>query len=99
MDDAGVIRAHGDGVTLTLHILPRAGRDEVAGLAGGALRVRLKAPPLDGRANEALLTFLADRLGVPRSALSIVAGAGSRRKVVYVAGVTVEAASARLLAP
>ena len=97
MDTTEAIRTHGDGVSLTLTIMPRAGRDEIAGLAGGSLRVRLKAAPVEGRANEALLAFLAKKLGIPRSALSIVAGASSKHKVVHAVGMTVEAATARLL--
>ena len=60
---------------------------EIAGLAGGELRVRLAAPPADGRANRELCRFLAETLGVSRGAVTIVAGAGARHKVVQVAGV------------
>jgi uncharacterized protein (TIGR00251 family) len=84
------------GVRLTLHVQPRAARTEIAGLHGDALKVRLAAPPVDGAANEALIRFLADRLGVPRSALALVGGATSRRKVVEVTGISAEAAAARL---
>lgn len=84
------------GVRLTLHIQPRASRTEFAGLHGDALKVRLAAPPVDGAANDALLRFLAERLGVPRSALALVGGATSRRKVVEVTGLSAESAAARL---
>ena len=97
MESSGAIRGHGDGVSLSLTITPRAGRDEVAGLSGGSLRVRIKASPVEGKANEALLAFLAKQLGVPRSALSIVAGVSSKRKIVHASGVSVETATARLL--
>lgn len=84
------------GVRLTLHVQPRASRTEVAGRHGDALKVRLAAPPVDGAANDALLRFLADTLGVPRSGVTLVGGTSSRRKVVLVAGVTVEKAEERL---
>lgn len=75
---------------------PRASRDEIAGVAGGVIRVRLTAPPVDGAANEALLRFLAARLGVPRSALAFVSGHTGRTKVVAVGGVSVEEVGRRL---
>ena len=75
---------------------PRASRTELAGPHGGALRVRLTAPPVDGAANEALIRLLAQRLGVPRSAVRLDAGAAGRSKVVTVEGIGVEAAARRL---
>jgi uncharacterized protein (TIGR00251 family) len=99
MEAAKAIRAAANGVSLTLTIAPRSGRDEIVGLAGDALKIRLKAPPVEGRANEALLDFLAKRLALPRSALAISAGATGRRKVVQVSGLTAEAVTQRLLAP
>ncbi len=96
MEITDAIRPHGDGVTLTLLITPRSGRDEIVA-AGDALRVRIRAAPVDGRANDALLTFLAKRLGLPRSALTLMSGAASRRKIVHASGVTVEQAQERLL--
>ncbi len=77
-----------DGVRLRLRVQPRASRNEVVGLSGDQIRVRIAAPPVDGAANDTLVRFLADRLGVPRSALVMTAGAGSRSKVVLVEGVT-----------
>jgi uncharacterized protein (TIGR00251 family) len=66
----------------------RAARTEIAGLYASALKVRLRAPPVDGAANEALVEFLAGKLGVARRAVSIVAGHSSRAKTVQVDGVT-----------
>jgi uncharacterized protein (TIGR00251 family) len=77
-------------------VQPRASRDEIAGLAGGAIRVRLTAPPVEGAANEALLRFLAARLCVPRSALTLVSGHTGRAKVVAVGGVSAEEVGRRL---
>jgi uncharacterized protein (TIGR00251 family) len=84
------------GIRLSVHVQPRASRTELAGLHGDALKIRLAAPPVDGAANEALLRFVADTLGVPRSAATLVSGATARRKVVEVVGVRLETA-ARLL--
>ena len=66
---------------------PRASRDETAGERAGALVVRLKAPPVDGAANAALLRFLARRLGVPLASVEILRGQTGRQKLVRVRGV------------
>lgn len=70
--------------TLTLHIQPGAKKTEVAGEHGDALKIRLAAPPVDGKANAALIAFVADRLGVAKSAVSLKSGQTSRRKVLEV---------------
>ncbi len=89
--------ADGDGVTLRLHVQPGARKTEVAGEHGDALKIRLAAPPVDGKANTALLEFVAERLGVAKSAVTLKSGQTSRRKVVEVSGADME--SARLLLP
>ena len=71
-----------------VHVQPRASHDEIVGLHGAALKVRLQAPPVEGAANEALASLLADRLGVPRRAVRVVAGATSRSKTVQIEGST-----------
>lgn len=91
-------RAADGSVTLTLHVQPGAKRSELAGLHGEALKVRLAAPPVDGKANAALLAFLAEYLGVAKSAVSLLSGETSRHKVVRIQGVD-EAALARLAQP
>lgn len=91
------LRAGADGVGLTLHVQPGAARTAVAGEHGDALKIRLAAPPIDGRANDCLMAFLAERLGVPRSALALRSGQTSRRKVVVVAGIEAGTVSSRLL--
>jgi uncharacterized protein len=85
------------GVSLALTITPRAGRDEVVGVAGDAIKIRLKAPPVEGRANEELLDFLAKRLAVPRAALAIISGASGRHKIVQVVGISADLVAQRLL--
>lgn len=74
-------------VTLTLHIQPGARKTELAGLHGDALKIRLAAPPVDGKANAALIDFIADRLEIARSAVRLKSGQSSRRKVLEVSGV------------
>ncbi len=81
-------RVAGDGrITLTLHIQPGARKTEFAGLHGDALKIRLAAPPVDGKANEALLKFIADTLGMAKTAVSLKSGSTSRRKVLELKGV------------
>jgi len=73
-------------ITLTLHIQPGAKKSEFAGLHGDALKIRLAAPPVDGKANEALIRFIADALGLAKSAVHLKSGHTSRRKVLEILG-------------
>ena len=75
-------------VTFLVRVQPRASRDEVAGEMGGALKVRLRAPALEDRANEALVEFLSGLLKTPRSAVRIQSGERSRTKRIEIRGVT-----------
>ena len=74
-------------ITFAVRVVPRASRSEVAGEHGGALRVRVAAPPVEGAANEELTRTLARALRVPARAVEIVAGHHSKSKRVRVAGV------------
>lgn len=74
-----------DGACLHVVVVPNAARSGVAGVHGDALRIRVAAVPVDGRANDALLDVLAQALGVPRRDLRLDTGHGSRRKRVVVA--------------
>ena len=74
-----------DGARLRVRVQPRSRQDEVLGWRDGVLRVRVSAPPTEGRANEAVADLLARAFGVPRSAVSLVGGASSRDKVFRVA--------------
>lgn len=78
------------GVVLSVHASPRSVKSQVQGLHGNAVKVKLQAPPVDGKANGALVEFLAGVLGVPRRHVSLVSGATSRCKQVAIAGVSVE---------
>jgi uncharacterized protein (TIGR00251 family) len=75
-------------ITFPVRVSPRASRNAIEGVSEGALRVRLAAPPLEGRANDALCRFLAECLNIPRSTVRIVAGERSRRKRVEVRGIS-----------
>ena len=84
------------GVTLAVRVTPRARKNEIVGVAGEAIKVKLAAPPVEGAANAALCAFLAEKLGVRKSAVTLVAGQASRQKVVRVEGVTTNEVLARL---
>ena len=77
-------RESGDSVELSLHVQPGAKRTEVAGLHGTALKLRLAAPPVEGKANAALLRFLADAFDVPLRSVTLVRGETSREKLVRI---------------
>jgi uncharacterized protein len=93
---AGPITPTQNGVRLHLRVQPRASRDEVAGVVGDVIRVRLTAPPVDGAANEALLRFLAGCLELTRSSVTLVSGHASRNKVAEVGGLSREEVARRL---
>jgi uncharacterized protein (TIGR00251 family) len=69
-----------------VHLTPRSAQDEMLGFEGKVLRARVTAPPVEGRANEALLRLLSDALGVPKSSLRIVRGQRSREKLLAIEG-------------
>ena len=74
-------------VIFSVRVSPRASKDEIAGEMGGALKVRLRAPALEDRANEALVEFLAELLKTPRTAVRILSGERSRTKRLEIRGV------------
>ena len=77
---------HGDGtaVVLTLHIQPGARKTEICGLHGEALKIRLAAPPVDGKANASLIEFLAEKLDITKSRIELLSGTSARSKRVRV---------------
>lgn len=83
-------RREGDIITLVLHVQPGAKHSVVAGLHGEALKIRLAAPPIEGRANEALLRFIAECFNVPLRNVELKQGGQSRHKRVEVHGSAVE---------
>ncbi|MGE5161586.1 MAG: DUF167 domain-containing protein [Betaproteobacteria bacterium] len=80
------IEARGDGIVITLHVQPGARRTAVVGPHGERLKIAVSSPPADGRANAALLEFLAERLAIPKSCLRLLSGASSREKRVAIEG-------------
>ena len=86
-----------NGVTFAVRVVPRASRNEIAGVHGDALKVRLTAPPVEGRANKALIAFLAKLLSVRKSQVEIVAGGTSRRKMIRVIDLSAQEVEERLL--
>ena len=88
--------AENGAVTLRLHIQPGAKKTEVAGPHGAALKIRLAAPPVDGKANACLISYLADQLGVGKAAISILSGDTSRAKRVRIMGAEAAAVRKRL---
>lgn len=83
-------RVDGPSATVSVRVVPRSSKEGVAGFEGGVLRIRLNAPPVEGKANEALVRFLSKALGVPKSRIALVAGEKGRNKVVRVDGITRE---------
>ena len=91
------IREKDGFVTFTVRVQPRASRTEMAGEYDGSLKLRLAAPPVDGKANEACRRFLAGLLDVPLNAVEIVSGESSRDKRIRIRGVTAEQVRSSLL--
>ena len=85
------------GVEVSVFCQPKAARSALIGMHGGALKAKVKAPPVEGRANRALLDLLAGALGVPRGRLTLVSGEQSRNKRIRVDGVDAESALAAIL--
>jgi uncharacterized protein len=91
-----MIAAVRDGVVISVRVIPRAGRSEIAGVREGALLVRLNAPPVDGAANAELIEVLAEALAVPKRDVSIASGMTSKQKRVRISGISVDRAASRL---
>ena len=88
--------ADGLSATVSVRVVPRASKEGVAGEEGGVVRIRLNAPPVEGKANDALVRFLAKAVGVPKSRITLVTGEKGRNKIVRIAGITREALMAAL---
>ncbi|HUK88106.1 MAG TPA: DUF167 domain-containing protein [Terriglobales bacterium] len=92
------IRDTAAGASFAVKVHPRARKNAVTGEVGEALKISLTAPPAEGRANQALIEFLAELLQLPRASVTIAAGHSSRNKVVRVRGLTAAQAEERLRA-
>jgi hypothetical protein len=86
-----------DGTVVALHIQPRASRNEIVGLQGGALKVRLTSPPVEGAANKLCCEFIAKLCGVAKSKVSIRSGERSRQKRLLISDLRPEAVQAALV--
>jgi uncharacterized protein (TIGR00251 family) len=87
------------GVTLKVHLQPRAHRDKIVGLHGDALKVQITAAPVEGQANDACVAFFARALKIPKAKVAIVSGLGSRDKRVRLSGITRAAVEALVPKP
>ena len=90
------IRDTSQGATFAVRVQSRARKDAIVGKIGDALKIALTAPPVEGRANQACIDFLAEFLKVPRSSITIAAGETSRNKVIRIAGLSAEQLRRRL---
>jgi len=90
------IRDTPQGATFAVRVQPRARKSAIVGELGDALKIALTAPPVEGRANEACIEFLAEFLKVPRSSITIAAGETSRNKIIRIAGMSAEELRRRL---
>jgi uncharacterized protein len=90
------IRDTDKGATFAVRVQPRASRNAIAGEMGDALKLALTAPPVEGKANEACVEFLANFLKVPRSSVTIASGESNRNKVIRVAGLSASDVEQRL---
>jgi uncharacterized protein (TIGR00251 family) len=75
-----------DGCTVSVRVHPGAKKDAVTGIHGNAVKIALSAPPVDGRANDTLIAFVAEQLRLPRSRVSLISGASNRSKVLRITG-------------
>ena len=85
-----------NGATFAVKIHPRGRKNAITGELGDALKLSLTAPPVEGRANQACIEFLANLLNLPRSSVTIASGQNSRRKVIRVSGVSADVVRKRL---
>jgi uncharacterized protein len=84
------------GCVVQVRIIPRASKTQIQGVLGGALKIRLQAPPVDGKANAALTRFLSEILEWPARKISLLSGETGRNKRIFLSGMSVAAACARL---
>jgi uncharacterized protein (TIGR00251 family) len=91
------VRENTKGITLAVKVQPRAQKNAVTGVVGEALKLGLTAPPVEGRANEAVVEFVAKLFRIPRSSVTIASGLSSRNKVIRLTGVSRPAVEQRLM--
>ncbi len=91
-----LLRAHNGGVSLALNVQPRASKNRFMGLHGEAVKLAVTAAPTDGKANKAVIAFLASFFKISKSAITIKNGRQSRKKRILLAGITLDEAKKRL---
>ena len=92
------VRETSQGVTFTVKVHPRARKNALTGVVGDTLKLALTAPPVEGRANQAVIEFFADFFEIPRSSVTIASGASNRNKVVRITGLGKAVVEQRLMA-
>jgi hypothetical protein len=92
-----MLRSVPGGCTLSVRVHPGAKRNAITGAVGDALKIAIAAAPSEGRANAALIVFLAKRLDIPRASIEVISGSASRTKMLRITGITAAEAEARLL--
>lgn len=95
--ETAFLSATADGVRLQVYVQPRASRSEIAGMRAGRVKIRIKAAPTDGKANNELRRFLGKTLQIPKSSVHVLKGPTSRQKVLLIRGVTATAVKQHLL--
>ncbi|MBN1547038.1 MAG: YggU family protein [Syntrophaceae bacterium] len=75
------------GMTFPIQVIPRSRKSEIVGILNDTLKVRLTAPPVDGKANEECVRFFSDLLNIPRNRISIISGQTSRKKTLLISGI------------
>ena len=93
------LRQTANGITFFVKVQPRARKNAITGTVGDALKLSLTAPPIEGKANQAVIDFLADFFDIPRSSVTIASGAASRLKLIRIAGANLQALEQRLRRP
>ena len=92
-----ILRPTDGGCILSVRVHPGAKRNAITGTHADALKISLTTPPTDGRANAALIAFLAERLNIPRASITLISGATNRSKTLRLTGITTAEAETRLL--
>lgn len=98
MNEGQTIETKGEAVFVRVRVQPRASREALLGEAEGRLRIALTAPPAEGEANEALVAFLAKKLGIAKREVRLASGAHSREKAIEIKGITESEVRMKLLA-
>jgi uncharacterized protein (TIGR00251 family) len=92
------VQENARGITFAVKVHPRARKNAITGAVGDALKLALTAPPVDGKANQAVIEFFTDLFAIPRSSVTIASGETSRNKIVRIAGVSKAVAEQKLAA-